>query len=55
MQTIFTDISVSGCYLLMRVPFPIGTHLDVEMWIDQDRINTPAIVRTCDLGAGMGG
>jgi hypothetical protein len=49
-----TDISGSGCYVEMLSPFPVGTGLNAEMWIDAKRITTRALVRACDPRVGMG-
>jgi hypothetical protein len=49
-----TDISGSGCYIETLTPFAIGTTLQVEFWMEQERINTTAIVRTSDPAVGMG-
>jgi hypothetical protein len=49
-----TDISGNGCYIESILPLPVGTNLNVEFWIDEERIKTNAIVRTCDPGVGMG-
>jgi hypothetical protein len=49
-----TDISGNGCYVETVMPLPISTVLRVEFWIDQERINATATVRTRDPGVGMG-
>lgn len=49
-----TDISGNGCYIETLTPFPIATSLKVQFWIEDDRIDTTAIVRTCDPAVGMG-
>ncbi|MBV8478497.1 MAG: PilZ domain-containing protein, partial [Acidobacteria bacterium] len=49
-----TDISGSGCYIETLTPFPIGTNIQVEFWMEQQRINTTALVRTSDPAVGMG-
>lgn len=54
MQTNSTDISLNGCYVQTQLPLPIGTQLDVELWLDQERLSSTAMVRTCDPGVGMG-
>ena len=54
MRTKTTDISGRGCYVETMLPLPIGTALSVAFWLDKERITTPAVVRTCDGGVGMG-
>ncbi len=49
-----TDISGNGCYIETLTPFAIGTSLKVQFWIEDERINSTAIVRTCDPAVGMG-
>jgi hypothetical protein len=49
-----TDISGNGCYVETAMPLAITTVLKVEFWIDQERINSSATVRTRDPGVGMG-
>ncbi len=49
-----TDISGNGCYIESILPLPVGTNLNVEFWMDEERVKTSAIVRTCDPGVGMG-
>jgi hypothetical protein len=49
-----TDISGNGCYIETLTPFPVGTNLKVEFWIEDERINSTAVVRTCDPAVGMG-
>ena len=49
-----TDISGNGCYIEMIMPMPVGTALKVDFWIEQEHVNSSAIVRTCDPGVGMG-
>lgn len=54
LRTTATDISGNGCYIETLTPFAIGTSLKVEFWIEEERINSAAIVRTCDPAVGMG-
>lgn len=54
MQTNASDISGRGCYVESLVPLPLGTPLSVTFWVDGEKINTPAVVRTSDPGVGMG-
>ncbi len=49
-----TDISGNGCYIETLTPFPIATSLKVQFWIEDERIDSTAIVRTCDPAVGMG-
>ena len=49
-----TDISGNGCYIEMIMPMAVGTPLKVDFWIEQEHVNSSAIVRTCDPGVGMG-
>lgn len=47
------DLSVSGCYIETIFPFPIGTHLDLQLSIDAT-ILVDATVVTCDPLVGNG-
>jgi hypothetical protein len=49
-----TDISGNGCYIETIMPIAVGTNLKVEFFIEDERITSTAIVRTCDPGVGMG-
>jgi PilZ domain len=49
-----TDISGNGCYIETIMPIQVGTTLKVEFFIEDERVNSTAIVRTCDPGVGMG-
>ena len=49
-----TDISGNGCYVETIMPIPIGTNLKVEFFLEDERITSTAVVRTCDPGVGMG-
>lgn len=54
MQTSASDISGRGCYIESQAPLSLGTNLIIMFWIDSEKIITPAVVRTCDRGVGMG-
>lgn len=54
MRVSATDISAGGCYVEMGVPFPVGTTLSASLWIASDKLTSMSIVRTSDLGMGMG-
>ena len=48
------DIGGKGCYIETMQPLPVKQILDVTFWLNSERIQTTAIVRTCDGGVGMG-
>ncbi len=54
MRTQATDISGRGCYVETMLPLPLGKELTITFWIESDKVTTPAIVRACDGGVGMG-
>jgi len=49
-----TDVSGNGCYVESMIPLPVGTVLRVDFWLDTERVNITAVVRTCDPGVGNG-
>ena len=49
-----TDVSGNGCYVESMLPLPVGTVLRVDFWLDAERVNITAVVRTCDPGVGNG-
>lgn len=49
-----TDVSGNGCYVETIMPLPAGTILRVEFYMDTERVNITATVRTCDPGVGNG-
>ena len=49
-----TDVSGNGCYVETIMPLPAGTVLRVEFYLDSERLNITAVVRTCDPGVGNG-
>jgi hypothetical protein len=48
------DIGGQGCYVETMVPFPRKKAVTVTFWLNSQRIQTAAIVRTSDGGVGMG-
>jgi hypothetical protein len=54
MNTKSADISGRGFYVETMLPLPLGKLLQVSFWLDSERISTPAVVRSCDGGVGMG-
>jgi c-di-GMP-binding flagellar brake protein YcgR len=49
-----TDVSANGCYVESMQPLPLGTVLQVDLWLDSEHIKVTAVVRTCDPGVGNG-
>ncbi len=54
MNTKSADISARGCYVETMLPLPVGKVLNITFWLDSERVRTPAVVRSCDGGVGMG-
>lgn len=54
MRTRSADISGRGCYIETMLPLPVGKVLSITLWLDAQRVSTPAVVRSCDGGVGMG-
>jgi PilZ domain len=48
------DIGGRGCYVETMQPLPVKQILDITFWLNSEKIQTTAIVRTCDGGVGMG-
>jgi hypothetical protein len=49
-----TDVSGNGCYVENMLPFPLGTVLRLDFYLDSEHIKITAVVRTCDPGVGNG-
>src|SRR6202158_4984503 len=54
MNTKAADISARGCYVETMLPLPVGKLLNIAFWLDAEKISTPAVIRSCDGGVGMG-
>ncbi len=54
LQTSTQDIAGCGCYVETLQPLPVRKLVDITFWLNSLRIQTHAIVRTCDGGVGMG-
>jgi len=54
MKTRTADVNGSGCYVETMMPLPIGKIVTITFWLGSEQISTPATVRTCDGGVGMG-
>jgi len=49
-----SDVSGNGCYVENMLPFPLGTVLRLDFWLDSEHMKITAVVRTCDPGVGNG-
>jgi hypothetical protein len=49
-----TDVSGNGCYVENMLPFPLSTVLRLDFYLNSERVNVTAVVRTCDPGVGNG-
>jgi hypothetical protein len=49
-----TDISGNGCYVENMLPFPLGTVLRLDFYLESEHMSITAVVRTCDPGVGNG-
>lgn len=54
MKTKTADVNGRGCYVETMLPLPVGKILTIAFWLGSEQISTPAVVRTCDGGVGMG-
>jgi hypothetical protein len=54
MNTNATDIGGRGCYVETMLPLPLGTHGTIIFWMDDEKVQTTAVVRSSDPGVGMG-
>jgi hypothetical protein len=54
MNTNATDIGGRGCYVETQLPLPLGTQGTITFWMDDDKVQTTAVVRASDPGVGMG-
>lgn len=54
MNTNATDIGGRGCYIETLVPLRLGTEGTITFWMDEDKVETSAVVRASDPGVGMG-
>jgi hypothetical protein len=49
-----SDLSLSGCYVKTMVTTPVGTNLDVDLWLGAEKVMIHAIVATCYPQIGNG-
>jgi c-di-GMP-binding flagellar brake protein YcgR len=45
-RTETTDLSLTGCYLEMSFTMPVGTTLDMVLWVEEQRVPAKGIVVT---------
>ena len=50
-----SDLSLGGCYVKTKVTTPVGTNLDVALWVGAKKVMIHAIVVTCfpQIGTGI--
>ncbi|MGB9234231.1 MAG: PilZ domain-containing protein [Terriglobales bacterium] len=50
-----SDLSRGGCYVQLMMPFPIGTYVNVKLWIDGTaiRVRGRVVTRHPQFGNGM--
>ena len=41
-----TDLSLGGCYVETTLPFEVGTHLELVLWLNQQKVTTRGVVVT---------
>ena len=49
-----TDVSLSGCYVKMLVPLPVGTAVDLRLGMGGEEVKAKGIVKTADAALGNG-
>lgn len=54
LHTSATDIGGRGCYVETLMPLSLGTKVNIDFWMDSEKVNTSGIVRASDPGVGMG-
>ena len=48
------DISLGGCYIEMMIPLPVGTQLNLVIWLEAGKATTPGLVTSSHAGFGVG-
>ncbi len=46
MRSETSDLSLGGCYVETAFTLEVGTKLDIVLWLDQQKVNTRAVVVT---------
>jgi c-di-GMP-binding flagellar brake protein YcgR len=49
-----SDLSLGGCYIETMITIPVGTRLDVALWLGEEKVTINAIVVTCYPQVGNG-
>jgi c-di-GMP-binding flagellar brake protein YcgR len=49
-----SDLSLGGCYVKTPLTIPVGTKLDISLWLGEDKVTISAMVVTCHLQIGNG-
>ena len=53
-ECVLRNLSLLGCYVETHDPRPIGSTIDLIIWIGEGKIRVGGKVRFADLGSGMG-
>ena len=51
---VLRDISISGCYIKTFSPMPVNSPIEVQLIVGEQRTLVSGIVRSIDIGVGMG-
>lgn len=49
-----SDISCGGCYVEMGITLPVGTRLELHLWLNEKKLSTTAVVVTHHPSFGNG-
>jgi PilZ domain len=49
-----SDLSLGGCYVKSIATIPVGTKLDVSLWLGDDKVTINGVVVTCHSQIGNG-
>ena len=53
-KTDTTDVSLGGCYVASIYTQPVGTEIEIKLWVGDVAVQTIAVVETADPGVGNG-
>jgi hypothetical protein len=48
------ELSLNGCYVELQDPFPAGTNVTIEIYTEEDSLETHATVAYLEASQGMG-